>query len=85
MPVEAIAIDLLGLWIEEEEDLDCSGVLLPSERRIMVNASEPPQRRRSPARSTGKNVLREQQSPLPQARVEHRGRLCARTLEVRPD
>ena len=33
VPVESIAEDLLGLRIEESAELDCSGILLPSERR----------------------------------------------------
>lgn len=41
VPVEAIAEDLLGLRIEESWELgDCSGVLLPSRRRILLNAAE---------------------------------------------
>ena len=40
VPVEAIAEDLLGLRIEAARDLDCSGMLLPAERRIVVNAAE---------------------------------------------
>jgi hypothetical protein len=40
VPVEAIAEDLLGLRIEESWDIDCSGMLLPAERRIVLNASE---------------------------------------------
>jgi hypothetical protein len=40
VPVEAIAEDLLGLRINESWDIDCSGMLLPAERRIVVNASE---------------------------------------------
>jgi hypothetical protein len=41
VPVEAIAEDLLGLRVEESTDLgECSGMLLPVERRIIVNASE---------------------------------------------
>jgi len=39
VPVEAIAEDLLGLRIEERWD-DCSGMLLPAERRIVLNAHE---------------------------------------------
>lgn len=45
VPVESIAEDLLGLLVEEIE-IDYSGLLLPSERRLIVNASEPDQRRR---------------------------------------
>ena len=52
VPVEAIAEDLLGLRIEKRWDIDCSGMLLPVERRIILNAheqvagrNEPPLRR----------------------------------------
>jgi Zn-dependent peptidase ImmA (M78 family) len=44
-PVEAIAEDLLGLHIDEAE-IDCSGMLLPAERRVVLRADEPPARRR---------------------------------------
>jgi hypothetical protein len=40
VPVEAIAEDLLGLRIEQSWEVDCSGILLPAERRIVLNASE---------------------------------------------
>ena len=40
VPVEAIAEDLLGLRIEERWGIDCSGMLLPAERRIVLNANE---------------------------------------------
>jgi len=40
VPVEAIAEDLLGLRIEERFDIDCSGMLFPAERRIVLNAHE---------------------------------------------
>ena len=36
VPVEAIAEDLLGLRIEERWDMECSGMLLPAERRIVL-------------------------------------------------
>ena len=51
VPVESIAEDLLGLQIEERWDLgDCSGMLLPARRQILLNAVEgqrndPPLRR----------------------------------------
>ena len=38
--VESIAEDFLGLRIEERDLGDCSGVLIPSERLIVVNAAE---------------------------------------------
>ena len=49
VPVESIAEDLLGLTIEEHDDLPVSGMLVPAERRIVVNgreARESPGRRR---------------------------------------
>lgn len=46
VPVESIAEDLLGLAVEARDDLECSGMLLPAERRILVNAAEPEERRR---------------------------------------
>lgn len=45
VPVESIAEDLLGLAVEVRE-LDVSGMLLPAERRILVNAAEPEPRQR---------------------------------------
>lgn len=45
VPVEAIAEDLLGLSVAEAE-LEVSGLLLPSEREIWLNAAEPEARRR---------------------------------------
>src|SRR5579884_1109662 len=46
VPVEAVAEDLLGLLVEEQSELACSGLLLPAERRVVLNAEEPAQRRR---------------------------------------
>jgi Zn-dependent peptidase ImmA (M78 family) len=46
VPVEAIAEDLLGLQVGETEDLAVSGMLLPPERQIWLNASEGAPRRR---------------------------------------
>jgi IrrE N-terminal-like domain len=40
VPVEAIASNLLGLRIEESWDIECSGMLLPAEWRIVLNAHE---------------------------------------------
>ncbi len=42
VPVEAIAEDLLGLRVEESWEIACSGMLLPAERRIVLNAAEAP-------------------------------------------
>jgi Zn-dependent peptidase ImmA (M78 family) len=47
VPVEAIAEDLLGLNVGELEDLDVSGMLLPDERQVWLNAREA---RESPGR-----------------------------------
>ena len=40
VPVESVAEDLLGLRIEEDDLGECSGMLIPSERLILVNAAE---------------------------------------------
>jgi len=40
VPVESIAEDLLGLRIEQRDLGECSGMLIPSERLILVNAAE---------------------------------------------
>src|SRR5919197_5434388 len=41
VPVESIAEDFLGLRIEQAH-MDCSGMLLPTERLIRINAAEGP-------------------------------------------
>jgi IrrE N-terminal-like domain len=46
VPVEEIAEDLLGLAVGESEELAVSGLLLPAERRVWLNATEVPARRR---------------------------------------
>jgi hypothetical protein len=46
VPVESIAEDLLGLAIEVTDDLPVSGMLIPSERRIVLRSDEPEPRRR---------------------------------------
>lgn len=46
VPVESIAEDLLGLQIERSWDIDFSGVLMPVERIIVLNAREAPGIRR---------------------------------------
>lgn len=46
VPVEAIVEDLCGLGVEEVANLDVSGMLIPTERRIFLNGTESPQRRR---------------------------------------
>jgi hypothetical protein len=40
VPVESIAEDLLGLRVEEDALGECSGMLIPGERLILVNAAE---------------------------------------------
>jgi hypothetical protein len=47
VPVESIAEDLLGLHVVESDELGVSGLLLPLEREIWVNAAEA---RESPGR-----------------------------------
>ncbi len=42
VPVEAIAEDLLGLRLEQEWGMEYSGMLLPAERKIVLNAAEAP-------------------------------------------
>ena len=46
VPVESIAEDLLGLAVEARDNMPVSGMLLPSERRIVVRSDEPEPRRR---------------------------------------
>ncbi|MDQ3672731.1 MAG: ImmA/IrrE family metallo-endopeptidase [Actinomycetota bacterium] len=43
VPIEAIAEDLLGLRVEQEWGMEYSGMLLPAERKIVLNAAEAPQ------------------------------------------
>jgi hypothetical protein len=45
VPVESIAEDLLGLRIERSAEIGCSGMLVPAERRIVLNAAEVPRDR----------------------------------------
>ena len=40
VPVEDIALDLLGLWVEEVDDLPVSGALIPAERMVLLNRDE---------------------------------------------
>jgi Zn-dependent peptidase ImmA (M78 family) len=40
VPVELIAADLFALRVEQSNAMDVSGMLLPIERRIVLNASE---------------------------------------------
>jgi Zn-dependent peptidase ImmA (M78 family) len=46
VPVEQIAEDVLGLAVEESDEIDCSGILLPAERRILIRANESEPRKR---------------------------------------
>ena len=52
VPVESIAEDLLGLRIEERP-LEWSGMLLPAERTIVLNAAESPRNDSRPATVCG--------------------------------
>ena len=47
VPVDAIAVDLLGLSVDEDEPLEASGMLIPADSQIWLNAAES---RRSPGR-----------------------------------
>lgn len=40
VPVDAIAEDLLGLYVSERDDIPCSGMLIPERRTILLNANE---------------------------------------------
>ncbi len=40
VPIDAIAVDLLGLSVEEEDGLEVSGMLLPIEEQIWLNGRE---------------------------------------------
>jgi Zn-dependent peptidase ImmA (M78 family) len=46
VPVHAIAEDLLGLRVEEQELSGLSGLLIPASRRVVVNATDTAARRR---------------------------------------
>jgi Zn-dependent peptidase ImmA (M78 family) len=46
VPVESIAEDLLSLIVDEEDLGDCSGLLYPADRRIILNATESATRKR---------------------------------------
>jgi Zn-dependent peptidase ImmA (M78 family) len=45
VPVDSIAADLLGLYVEQAE-IDCSGLLIPAQRRIVLRAGERQSRQR---------------------------------------
>jgi hypothetical protein len=78
VPVEAIAEDLLGLYVEEVDDLDCSGMLLPRERRVVLRSDEPPARRRfTLAHEVGHWVC--------QVREGHEAPIYCRAADVAPD
>ncbi len=60
VPVESIAEDLLGLRIEERWGMgDCSGLLLPAERLIVLNAAERVRRQRPAVRRSRFTVAHE--------------------------
>lgn len=46
VPVDAVAEDLLGLHISEADLDGISGLLYPARRRIVINAADPPARKR---------------------------------------
>ena len=47
IPVDSIAIDLLGLAVEEDDSLEVSGMLVPADQQIWLNGREA---RQSPGR-----------------------------------
>jgi Zn-dependent peptidase ImmA (M78 family) len=84
VPVEAIAEDLLGLYVEEVALDDISGLLYPSERLIQVNANDVPARRRfTLAHEVGHWVcqVQEGRGAAVMCRVEEVGLGADRTLE----
>ncbi len=77
VPVEAIAEDLLGLYVEEAA-LDVSGLLFPAERRVIVNAEEPePRRRFTLAHELGHWVC--------QVQAGHAAPVFCRAVDLAPD
>ena|SRR5213592_3516699 len=40
VPVESIAVDLLGLTVDEDDSLEVSGMLVPSDQQIWLNGVE---------------------------------------------
>lgn len=40
VPVDAIAVDLLGLVVDEDDALDVSGILVPAEKQVWLNGRE---------------------------------------------
>lgn len=83
VPVEAIADDLLGLRIEESWDIDCSGMLLPAERKIVLNAHERVGGRNDPPLRRFRFTIAHEIGHW----VMHRGQqtLFCRSKEVQPD
>jgi hypothetical protein len=87
VPVESIAEDLLGLSINEDEQLPVSGMLLPAERQIWVDAGEaqesPGRRRFTLAHEVGHWVCQclEGRSAPVYCRAEDVGAGTDRTLE----
>jgi hypothetical protein len=78
VPVEAIAEDLLGLYVEEADNLECSGLLLPAERRVVLRSDEPPARRRfTLAHEVGHWVC--------QVREGHSAPIYCRAADVAPE
>ena len=70
VPVEAIAEDLLGLRVEERWDIAVSGMLLPAERRIVLNAAEAP-RDEAPLRRFRFTIVRFAGRSIPEQSISH--------------
>jgi Zn-dependent peptidase ImmA (M78 family) len=84
VPVEAIAEDLLGLYVEEIPLDGVSGLLYPAQRLIQVNANDVPARRRfTLAHEVGHWVCqcREGRGTPVMCRAEDVGPRADRTLE----
>ncbi len=81
VPVESIAEDLLGLHVVESDELGVSGLLLPLEREIWVNAAEasesPGRRRFTIAHELGHWVC--------QVLEGHRSPIFCRPADIQPD
>ena len=68
VPVESIAEDLLGLAVGARDDLEVSGMLLPAERQIWLNAAESPARQRFTLATVEASRLRSQAYSVPPRR-----------------
>jgi len=77
VPVESIAEDLLGLHVERSE-IDCSGLLLPAERRVLLRAQEPSVRQRF-------TLAHELGHWICQVKEGHKAPMYCRAMDVGPE